>query len=349
MKKLTIKQIQDKSDQLHHHSYKITGEYVDYNSLIEIKHLKCGYVWNQKVSNHLSGKGCPKCAGNKRLTILEIQEKSNTIHDNSYQIIEKNKDRIKIKHLKCEFVWNTSQRSHLNNKTGCPKCLGGIKLDINLIKDKLKEYQILEEYKNIDSPIKVKHINCGYIWKPILNNILNKKTGCPNCFGNRKLTNDEVISQIPSDYLLLEKYKSMEHKHQMKHLECGYIWDVNLKHFVYNYKRCPKCQMSKGERLIMEILDSRGIDYIHQYKNDECKNIKPLSFDFYLPLFDIYIEFDGIQHFEPIVYFGGLEKFKELKVRDSIKDNFTKERLFRISYKDNIISKMNDIFKILNF
>lgn len=58
------------------------------------------------------------------------------------------------------------------------------------------------------------------------------------------------------------------------------------------------------------------------------------------------IEFDGIQHYEPVKYFGGVAKFKQQKKRDLIKDNFCKEnniKLVRIPYYD--IDLIDDILK----
>lgn len=44
--------------------------------------------------------------------------------------------------------------------------------------------------------------------------------------------------------------------------------------------------------------------YIIQY--NECRLIYPLVFDFYLPDYNICIEYDGIQHFKPIEKWGGI-------------------------------------------
>jgi len=48
------------------------------------------------------------------------------------------------------------------------------------------------------------------------------------------------------------------------------------------------------------------IEYIKQKRFEKCRNKLPLPFDFYLPNENICIEYDGIQHFKPIDYFGGV-------------------------------------------
>jgi very-short-patch-repair endonuclease len=70
---------------------------------------------------------------------------------------------------------------------------------------------------------------------------------------------------------------------------------------------------------------------------DDCLSTKnwKLKFDFYLPEQSICIEYDGLQHFKPIDYFGGVKSFNELKQRDSIKDKYCLEnniKLIRIPF-----------------
>jgi len=99
-----------------------------------------------------------------------------------------------------------------------------------------------------------------------------------------------------------------------------------------------------GEKKIIKVLENENIDYIHQYKFEDCININKLIFDFYLPKLNTCIEFDGKQHFEPIDFFGGQESFDKLKVRDKIKNDycFNKNiKMIRISYEDiNIVEKI---------
>jgi hypothetical protein len=63
-----------------------------------------------------------------------------------------------------------------------------------------------------------------------------------------------------------------------------------------NYKRgyrCPKCRSSKGEKSVRKWLDDNLMGYIEQCTFSDCKLIKLLRFDFYVPYFNAAIEFDG--------------------------------------------------------
>ena len=104
---------------------------------------------------------------------------------------------------------------------------------------------------------------------------------------------------------------------------------------------CPQCQESNGEKLVTSILESNGIDYLKQHKFTDCTNLKKgrfcrkLPFDFYIPNQNTCIEYDGRQHFEPIIGLGGEEAFESQKRRDKIKNQYCKKngiKLIRITY-----------------
>ena len=114
--------------------------------------------------------------------------------------------------------------------------------------------------------------------------------------------------------------------------------------------RCPYCNESKGEREINEILNKYNINFKSQYKFNNCKSKRELPFDFYIPNFNIVIEYDGIQHYEIIKYFSGLDGFITTKIHDIIKTKYCEDnniKLIRIPYweYDNI---ENILIKELN-
>jgi len=109
---------------------------------------------------------------------------------------------------------------------------------------------------------------------------------------------------------------------------------------------CPLCNESRGELKVSVLLDENNIKYVKQYRFKNCKSIKPLPFDFYLPDFNTCIEFNGIQHYKPVEHFGGLKEFKKLKKRDYIKSDYCFKnniKLVVIKYNESV----NKIIKIL--
>ena len=88
-------------------------------------------------------------------------------------------------------------------------------------------------------------------------------------------------------------------------------------------------------------------------KNKNLKGIgkKSLSYDFYLPDYNLFIEYQGIQHYKPIDFFGGEKSFKNQQKNDELKRMYAKKNsieLLEISYIDfNNIEQIlfNKIFK----
>ena len=108
---------------------------------------------------------------------------------------------------------------------------------------------------------------------------------------------------------------------------------------------CPKCKSSKGENIISTYLEQNNIKYISQYKFNLCKNIKPLPFDFYLPEYNICIEYNGKQHYKPVDWFGGKKTYEYIINNDIIKYNFCQTNniiLIVIKYDENIQTTLNE-------
>ena len=78
--------------------------------------------------------------------------------------------------------------------------------------------------------------------------------------------------------------------------------------------------------------------FLAQKRFDSCispKTGKQLIFDFFLPEYNLCIEYDGIQHFEKVN--NDFFNLSEIKERDSYKDNWCKMNniiLVRIPYTD---------------
>ncbi len=106
---------------------------------------------------------------------------------------------------------------------------------------------------------------------------------------------------------------------------CGYEWETTIYSRTKG-KGCPKCSSPKGEKRIFDFLNEKNISYISQYRFDDCKNKKPLPFDFYLTNHDILIEYQGIQHYKEVnnSFFGDEIKLKDRQRLDKIKSDYCK-------------------------
>ena len=107
-----------------------------------------------------------------------------------------------------------------------------------------------------------------------------------------------------------------------------------------NKTSCGLCgHKSKGEMLIAQYLDLMDIKYIREYKIDNCKDKRALPFDFYLPDYNLCIEYNGIQHYQECGW--GKDKLSYTQEHDKIKKEYCLNnniQLLIISYleQDNI-------------
>ena len=91
-------------------------------------------------------------------------------------------------------------------------------------------------------------------------------------------------------------------------------------------------------------MDLNKINFVQEKRFVDCRDNKPLPFDFYLPDHNLIIEFDGQQHYEPKF---GKESFAITQKHDEIKNQYCKNNninLLRVPYFEghnieNIISK----------
>lgn len=119
--------------------------------------------------------------------------------------------------------------------------------------------------------------------------------------------------------------------------------------------RCKKCSqsMSKMEYKVEKWLLENKVEYIFQKKFEDCKKIRCLPFDFYLPKYNCCIEVDGQQHYFPSKFSQNLnevEEFNKVKEHDKIKNEYCKNNnidLLRISFND-IRRKNNNYISILS-
>ena len=96
--------------------------------------------------------------------------------------------------------------------------------------------------------------------------------------------------------------------------------------------------------MIRQWLINNGIEYEYQKSFADCRDKRSLPFDFYLPEYNVCIEYDGKQHYESIEYFGGEESFAYTQRHDEIKNQYCADnniKLLRIPYFANVEEELN--------
>ena len=317
----------------------IDKEIIKSDDYIKIIDINSKLIYLQLSDNHRNGIKPTKIESNSLVNKLSI------IHNNKFDyIIEKetyySTDKIKIVNKLTSDIFEYRVDRHLQG-------MSPNKVTLNLFLYKSKErhndrydYSLIKEVNGNSDKV---DIICKYhgIFKQSVNNHMNSGHGCPICIGKGKWNNDVLISEFNKVHFNLYDYskinfEGIEKKVDIICKEHG-IFSQNI-HKHLSGQGCPKCkQNSKGEEYIKNYLERNGIKYIRQKSFEDCKYINRLNFDFYLPDINTCLEFDGLQHFEPVKEFGGEKEFYLILKRDECKNKWCTENkvnLIRIRYDE---------------
>ena len=324
---------------------------------------KHNVTWNAIPDNVLKGCGCKEC-GKEKIGLKnsmpfdkykkELQSKFPNIECIGEYTNQTNPVLHRCK--KCDYEW-LSRPIYVLNSSGCKKCTGHLRRTSQEYRDELQEIhpniEVISEFVNTSTPITHKCMIHNYYWDVVPSSILSG-TGCPIC-GREKTSLSlrksheeymEELKNINPNIICIDKYTDSTRKIKVKCLKCNTTWDA-LPFNLLQGHGCPTCNISFGENKIREWLISHDIDFISQKRFVDCKDKRTLPFDFYIPSENKAIEYDGEQHTKPINWFGGDEGLQYRIKHDEIKNKYCIDNnisLLRISYNDDIESKLNSFF-----
>jgi hypothetical protein len=219
---------------------------------------------------------------------------------------------------------------------------------------------VVGTYINNKTPILHRCVIDGYEWMTRPDNVLNSK-GCPMC-RDRLISNMfrknhtwyiTELSKIHPDIEVVEKYVDYDTPIMHRCKIDGNEWYAKPRNTLRGFG-CSECGGYSGEKSISKWLKEHDIKYIQQYRFSNCRDDKPLPFDFYIPKYNLCIEYDGRQHFIPVDFAGkGDEWAKEqltiTQYHDAIKNAYCQTNnisLLRISYLQNIEEELEKILFI---
>lgn len=224
------------------------------------------------------------------------------------------------------------------------------------VKDMLgNDYELVSTYINSRNYVTLCHKTCGHVYEVQPRRVrMGRK--CPECHGNKRKDTSWFTEQVKqlegNEYEVIGDYVNNKTHIYMRHETCGHQFPVRPAHFL-DGRRCPKCRMSKGEKLVGKVLEHFKLHHQPQQKFDDCRHIQRLPFDFgiYTPHGELIalIEFDGQQHYEVVEAFGSEADFKRRIRNDRIKDDYAKAKgipLLRIAYFETRPKKMMTDFLV---
>jgi very-short-patch-repair endonuclease len=172
----------------------------------------------------------------------------------------------------------------------------------------------------------------------VIHQNFKKGRRCPYCKADKNRTPlEDVMKTVEGEgfEIISGEYESRKSTLMFRCPE-GHDYPATYDLFLAG-KRCPRCNKSKGEVLVLRLLQ----ELIPDVKVTEQYGVrignKNYRYDFCIHASKLlFIEYDGHQHFIPIEAFGGEEGFRKQKVSDSIKDNYVASNdtieLLRIPY-----------------
>lgn len=317
----------------------------------------------------------------KKNTKEEFIIKSKKIHGNKYD------------YSKVDYVNNTMKvcmicpehgefyqtpKDNLNG-CGCPKCALNKRRDKRRknVNDFITEAKKVHGDKYDYSKVEYMNANTNIIiicpihdeFKQTAHNHLRGQ-GCPKCSNSKK---GEYQKSNTEDFI---KKSKLVHGNKYDYSKVNYINNrikvsiICPEHGDFNQKPldhtngcgCPECGKKFGisERKILLELKKIYNNVIYQYRPQWLHNkTSPQSLDFYLPDYNIAIEYQGRQHFYPNKIFGGKKEFINNQERDKRKYQKCLEnnvKIFYISFEKNvpenyfapIYKTIEDLIKIID-
>jgi hypothetical protein len=308
-------------------------------------------------------------AKNKKMTNEEVVKRIKSFNNDitvDFSCYNPNSNLLRCTCNVCNYIWDAKQRNLIRGR-GCPNC-AKIKRKNSRIRpfsycqkvlDKF-ELDLLSDYIGASFDITVKCRRCGEVFKTTIAYLTKYKIGCKKCNELERTLEKEqsfldILSELNPHIKMKSKFISMSENTIFHCEDCNKDFIRTPHDFTRTYT-CPNCTTnSKLEYLTKIYLVDNNIDFeLHKtYENLFGVNNGLLSFDFYLPKYNLLIELQGVQHYRPIDYFGGEEQYKIQCEHDSRKRDYAKLHnidLIEIPYFsiDNIQAILNDKLNIQN-
>jgi very-short-patch-repair endonuclease len=369
MKKLTTEEFISRARIIHRDKYnysKVVYNHCEKKVCIVCNTCKTEF-W-QTPNVHLSGGGCPTCAIIARtFTKDTFIEKSKIVHgenryDYSKVIYDNSKIKVCIICNTCGSEFWQTPCSHLQG-CGCPNCRRNYDHTTTTLEDFIEKSKYIHKdkydyskviYKNRTEKVCIVCNTCeNEFWQSPSKHLLGR--GCPNC----KLTNlstkfrkplNDFINQANRIHNFRYDYSKVSFKNL--HDRIVVICPVHGE-FVQEAQshlqgcRCPICSRSSHlEDDVRYQLKLNKINFEEQKTWDWLVYNSNQFTDFYLPDYNIVIECQGVQHFEPVEFFGGEENFRDLTLRDKNKLDLCIKNGIDVLYYSNLGEDYNYPYEV---
>lgn len=297
-------------------------------------------IWPARHLKNMHG-GCPMCCKHKTLEREKAKEQRKQEREEKRLKREQEKryrDEIKLEKQKERELKQLQKQKRKENKT---KDLLKSFIDRATKKYGNKyDYSYIEEYVNSITKVPIychekdeEGNEHGIFWKRPDGFMQGQE--CPKCKHKYECTTESILKYFNKIHNGIYSYPNFEYismrSRTLIHCnKCGRDFEqVTKEHFRHG---CPYCNISHFEEQIEKFLKENNIEFIPQCGKQVFEWLNLQTFDFYLPKYNIAIECQGGQHFEPSVKFGWRDGFKNTINRDKKKKQLCREHNVTLIY-----------------
>lgn len=324
--------------------------YINSTTKVRIYCNKHKFYFEQEPASHLRGRGCPSCGGDRgtdyrRMSPEEIKERVTAVYGDVYDysnVIWTTLD-TKVTLICPEHgEFEKTPRDIIYAKSRCAKCSGNHQYSTEeyvekatLVHDGVYDYSKVI-YTKASDKITIICKEHGE-FDQVAGGHLSLMFGCPECGNVGRPTTEEFIElskKIHGDTFTYENviYVNMRTKVDLTCVKHGSFLKNPGDH-IYSKSGCSICSSSKGELCVGKYLKELNLEYITEYKIPRNN----YRYDFYLPKYNLFIEFHGIQHYKFVEFFHrSKEEFNHQKLIDDFKKDLVKTfsgKLIVVHYK----------------
>ena len=296
------------------------GKIVGDSPYVEIKHKFCDSIYTMRIADFKNGRRCYRCCNTYENSFAHHIEVELKLDINKIWDFDKNNlNPYCISKNYNGKVWIKCQNEEINKLNGLKK------------KDYHKSYEI-----SCNSFIRGSR--CSYCSM--------KKIHPLDSFGYHHF--DKVMSWHQDNEISPFKIGKYSHKtYKFVCLECKNIFYKSVTNVTFNNSWCPQCSMSKGEKKIVEWLRYNNIKYEYEKTYNGLVGLGGglLSYDFYLPDYNLLIEYQGKQHEEyTCLWHNSYEDFEKQLEHDKRKREYANNNGIKLieiyDYEKHIINEV---------
>lgn len=216
-------------------------------------------------------------------------------------------EHIQVKCEVCDYIWNPIA-SDILRLHSCPRCSGKIKKSHKWFTDKMSNInsniEVISKYNGSKNLVKCRcKIHNIEFYK--LGSALLRGYGCRKCYtdsliGRLMKTTEQYIKELSAvnkNIKVISEYYGSSKKIECLCLICGTKWSAEANALLKG-EGCPICKTSHGERKIYNFLKNHNIKFESQKTFEGLVGVNngKLSFDFFLPVYNLLIEYQGEFH-----------------------------------------------------